>query len=99
MDMTTTIYKDTTMMLDEDLASRIKRKKYVDMETEDLREKLDMLRLKVQEREAREARTESETAASLAKSMSLDEELTMEMKELLHEIKDGCAEEEEQSLP
>ncbi|TMX04916.1 hypothetical protein EJD97_003960 [Solanum chilense] len=51
------------------------------METKDLREKFDMLRLKVQEREARESRIESETATLLAKSMSLDEELTVEMEE------------------
>ena len=38
-----------------------------------------MLLLKVQEREAREARIEPETTALLAKSMSLNEELTMEM--------------------
>ena len=56
----------------------MKRKKDVEMETEDLREKLDMLRLKVQEREAR---LDSETAALLAKSMSLDKELTVEMEE------------------
>ncbi|TMW82928.1 hypothetical protein EJD97_003837 [Solanum chilense] len=51
------------------------------METEYLREKLNMLQLKVQEREAKEARIESETAALLAKSMSLDEELTVKMEE------------------
>ena len=59
----------------------MKRKKDVEMEIEDLREKLDMLRLKVQEREAREARIESETATLLDKSMSLDKELTVEMEE------------------
>ena len=69
------------MTLDEDLASQMKRKKDVEMETEDLREKLDMIWLKVQEREAREARIESKTAALLAKSVSLDEELTVEMEE------------------
>ena len=60
VDMATAIYKAATMMLDEDLASQMKRKKDVEMETEDLREKLDMLRLKVQEREAREVKIESE---------------------------------------
>ena len=69
MDMTTTIYKDTTMMLDEDQASQMKRKKDIEMDTEDLRENLDMLRLKVYEREAREARIKSETTILLAKSM------------------------------
>ena len=59
----------------------MKRKKDVEMEIEDLREKLDMLWLKVQEREAREARIESETTALLAKSMSLDEEVIVEMEE------------------
>ncbi|TMW93006.1 hypothetical protein EJD97_012304 [Solanum chilense] len=51
------------------------------METEDLREKLDMLRLKVQEKEARETRIESETTSLLAKSMSNDDDLTVEMEE------------------
>ncbi|TMW85968.1 hypothetical protein EJD97_022177 [Solanum chilense] len=51
------------------------------METGDLREKLDMLRLKVQEREAREARIESERTTLLGKSMSFDMELTVEMEE------------------
>ena len=40
-----------------------------------------MLRLKVQERQAREVRIKSETTALLNKNMSLDEELTMEMDE------------------
>ena len=44
-----------------------------------MQEKLDMLWLRVKDREAREARIESETAALLAKIMSLDEELTVEM--------------------
>ena len=39
------------------------------MDTEGLWEKLDMTQLKVQEREAREARIESETAVLLAKTM------------------------------
>ncbi|TMX02339.1 hypothetical protein EJD97_021943 [Solanum chilense] len=63
VDMATAIYKAANVTLDEDLASQMKRKKDVEMETEDLREKLDMLRLKVQEREARDARIESETTA------------------------------------
>ena len=54
--MATAIYKAAIVTLDEDLASQMKRKKDVEMETEDLREKLDMLRLNVQEREVREAR-------------------------------------------
>ena len=75
--MTPAIYKDVTTMMDEDLVSQMKREKDVEMETEDLREKLYMLRLKVQEREVREERIESETAALFAKSMSLDKELTV----------------------
>ena len=75
--MATAIYKAATVTLDEDLISQMKRKKDVEMETEDLRENLDMLRLKVQEREVREERIESETAALFAKSMSLDKELTV----------------------
>ena len=55
----------------------MKRKKDVEMETEDLWEKFDMFWLKVLEREAREARIESHL---LSKSVSLDEELTVEME-------------------
>ncbi|TMX05217.1 hypothetical protein EJD97_000961 [Solanum chilense] len=77
VDIDTAIYKAAAVTLDEDLASQMKRKKDVEMETEGLREKLDMLRLKVQEREAREARIDSETAALLAKSVLLDKELTV----------------------
>ena len=79
--MATAIYKAATVTLDEDMATRIKRKKGVEMETENFREKLDMLWLKVQEREAREARIESETAALLSICMSLYEELTMKKEE------------------
>ncbi|XP_027770126.1 uncharacterized protein LOC107009533 isoform X2 [Solanum pennellii] len=79
--MATAIYKAATVTLDEDLASQMKRKNDVEMEAKDLRKKLDTLRLKVQDREAREARIEAETAALLTKSMSLDEELTVEMEE------------------
>ncbi|XP_069154348.1 uncharacterized protein [Solanum lycopersicum] len=59
VDMDNTIYKVVTASLDEDLASQMKRKKNFDAEIEDLREKLDMVQLKVQEREARELRIES----------------------------------------
>ena len=81
VNMTTAIYKAATVTLDEDMAAQMKRKKDVEMKTKDLQEKLGMLRLKVHEREAREARIESETAALFAKIMSLDEELTVEMEE------------------
>ena len=47
LDMTTVIYKVVTVTSDEDLASQMKRKKDVEMKTEDLQEKLDILRLKV----------------------------------------------------
>ena len=70
VDMAITIYKDATVTLDEDLASQMKIKKDVEMNIEDLRDKLDILWLKVQEREAR---IESDTATLLDKSMSLDE--------------------------
>ena len=50
--MDTVIYKAVAVTLDEDLASQMKRNKDVEMETEGLREKLDMLRLKMQERQA-----------------------------------------------
>ena len=79
--MTTAIYKAATVTLDEDLASQMKRNKDVQIETEDLREELDMLWLKVQEREAREVKIELEIAALLDKSLSLDEEMTVEMEE------------------
>ena len=45
--MATAIYKAANVTLDEDLTSQIKRKKDVEMETEDLQEKLDMFQLKV----------------------------------------------------
>ncbi|TMW98026.1 hypothetical protein EJD97_004609 [Solanum chilense] len=70
VDMDTAIYKAATVMLDEDLASLMKIKIDVEKETEDLREKLDMLRLKVQEREAR---IESETAILLAELREMGE--------------------------
>ncbi|TMW84642.1 hypothetical protein EJD97_024732 [Solanum chilense] len=76
VDMTTTIYKSAAVTLDEDLASQIKRKKEVEMETESLRRRLNMLRLEVHEGKAREAKTDIETAVLLARSASLDEELT-----------------------
>ena len=41
--MATTIYKVAIVTLDEDLASQMKRNKDVQIETEDLREELDML--------------------------------------------------------
>ena len=71
VDIATAIYKAATVTLDEDLASQMKRKKDVEMETESLREKLDTLWLKVQEIEAREAMIDSETATMLAKSVLL----------------------------
>ena len=78
--MATAICKPETVTLNEDLASEMKRKKDVEMDTEDLQEKLNMLRLKVQERDTRDARIESDTTALLSKSMSLDNELTVEME-------------------
>ena len=74
VDMATTIYKAAAVTLDGDLASQIKRKKEVEMETESLRQKLDMLRLKVHEGKAREAKIDVETVVLLAKSVSLDKE-------------------------
>ena len=76
VDITTTIYKAVVVTLDEDLASQIKRKKDVEMETESLRKKLDMLRLKVHEGKARETKIDVETAILLAKSASHDKEVT-----------------------
>ena len=100
VDMATAIYKAATVTLDEDMAAQMKRKKDVETETDDLREKLDMLRLKVQEREAIEARIESKTTSLLAKIMSLDKELTVEMEEFTSmRERDDHTEKEEQSLP
>ena len=59
----------------------MKRKKNVEIETEDLREKLGIFQLKVQERKARESSIELKTVALLDKNVSLDEELTMEIKD------------------
>ena len=66
VDMATTIYKAATVTLDEYLASQMKRKKDVEMETESLRRKFDILQLRVQEREAREARIDFEISVMLA---------------------------------
>ena len=74
--MTTTIYKAAVVTLDEDLASQIKRNKELEMETESLRKRLNMLRLKVHEEKAREAEIDAKTAIMLAKRVSLDKELT-----------------------
>ena len=76
VDMTTTIYKAAVTTLDEDLASQIKRKKEVKMETESLRKRLNLLRLEIHEGKAREAKIDIETAVLLARSAALDEKLT-----------------------
>ena len=75
VDVTTAIYKAAVTTLDDDLASQIKRKKEVEMETESLRKRLNLLRLEIHEGKAREAKIDIETAVSLAKSATLDEEL------------------------
>ena len=51
----TVVYKVATATLDKDLASKMKKKKHIDIERKDLRKKLDMLRLRIHEREVREA--------------------------------------------
>ena len=66
VDMTTAIYKATVTTLDEDLASQMKRKKEVEMETERLRKRLNLLRLEIHEGKAREAKIDIETAVLLA---------------------------------
>ena len=76
VDMTTTIYKAAVTTLDEDLASQIKRKKEVEMETESLRKRLNLLRLEIHEGKAREAKIDIETSVLLARSAALNEELT-----------------------
>ena len=73
--MTTTIYKAAVTTLDEDLASQIKRKKDVEMETKSLRKRLNLFRLEVHEGKAREAKIDIETAVLLSRSAALDEEL------------------------
>ena len=75
VDMTTTIYKAAVTTLDEDLASQIKRKKEVKMETESLRKRLNLLRLEIHEGKEKEAKIDIETAVLLARSATLDEEL------------------------
>ena len=75
MDMTTAIYKAVVMTLDKDLVSQIKRKKEVEMESESLRKRLNMLCLEVHEGKAREAKIDIETAVLLARSAVLDKEL------------------------
>ena len=74
VDMTTAIYKAAVTTLEEDLASQIKRKKEVEMETESLRKRLNLLRLEIHEGKAREAKIDIETAVLLARSAALDED-------------------------
>ena len=76
VDMTTSIYKAVTVTLEEDLALQIKRKKEVEMETEILRKRLNLFRLEVRKGKAREAKIDVGIAVLLAKSASLDKELT-----------------------
>ena len=75
VDMTTTIYKAAVTTLDEDLASQIKRKKEVEMETESLRKRLNLLPLEIHEGKAREAKVDVETVVLLARSAALNEKL------------------------
>ena len=75
MDMTTAIYKAVVTTLDKDLVSQIKRKKEVEMESESLRKRLNMLCLEVHEGKAREAKIDIETVVLLTRSATLDEEL------------------------
>ena len=75
VDMATTIYKATSMTLDEDFASQIKIKKEVEMETESLRKRLNLLRLEIHKGKAREANIEIETVVVLARSAALNEVL------------------------
>ena len=72
VDATTAIYKAAVTTLDEDLASQIKRKKEVEMETESLRKRLNLLRLEIHEGKAREAKVDIETAVLLARSVALE---------------------------
>ena len=71
VDMTTAIYKVAITTLDEHLASQIKRKKEVEMETESLRKRLNLLCLEVNEGKTREAKIDIETAVLLARSAAL----------------------------
>ena len=75
VDVTTAIYKAAVTTLDEDLASQMRRKKEVEMETESLRKRLNLLRLEIHEGKAREAKIDIETAVLLDRSAALDEEL------------------------
>ena len=75
VEMTTTIYKAAVTTLDEDLASQMRRKKEVEMETESLRKRLNLLYLEIHEGKAREAKIDIETAVLSARSAALDEEL------------------------
>ena len=53
IEMTMEIYKAAAVILDEDLAYQIKRTKEVEIETESLRKRFNLLHLKVHERKAR----------------------------------------------
>ena len=75
IEMTTAIYKAAVRTLDEDLASQMRRKKEVEMETESLRKRLNFLCLEIHEGKAREAKMDIETAVLSSRSAALDEEL------------------------
>ena len=74
VDMTTAIYKVAVTTLDEDLASQIKRKKEVEMETESLRKRLNLLHLEIHDGREREEKIDIETTVLLARSVAFDEE-------------------------
>ena len=74
------VYKEATATLDEDLASKMKKKKDTEIEREVLGKKLDLLRQKIQEREARETEIELAISNALTRNGELDEELAAEIK-------------------
>ena len=58
----------------------MKKKKDIEVKREDLSKKLDILRLRVQEREARETEIELAISNALTRNGELDEELAAEIK-------------------
>ena len=61
----------------------MKKKKDIEIEREELGKKLDMLRQKIQEREARETKINLATKDALTRNAALDEEFTAEIEKFI----------------
>lgn len=81
VEISTVVYKAATAMFDEDLTSKMTKKKDIEIEREELGKKLDMLPQNIQERETRETEKDLATTDALTRNAALDEELAVEIEE------------------